>query len=145
MKGRGMVAAQHEWYFWKKGYFNKPREVFSSQLITQLMVWSATSEEVILFIDVNENVYMGPLAKALQGNGLWMEEMTLRLTGKEAAHSHCTGKMAIVGTYATLGIICTNSYLSPHGVGVGDHRFQLNDFDAHTVLGTDYPKTVHPQ
>jgi hypothetical protein len=24
MKGRGMVAAQHEWYFWKKGYFNKP-------------------------------------------------------------------------------------------------------------------------
>ncbi len=28
---------------------------------------------------------------------------------------------------------------------VGNHRFQLQDFDAHTVLGTDYPKTVHPQ
>jgi hypothetical protein len=38
-----------------------------------------------------------------------------------------------------------NSYLSPHGAGVGDHRFQLHDFDAHTVLGTDYPKTVCPQ
>ncbi len=24
MKGRGMVAAQHEWYFWKKGNFKKP-------------------------------------------------------------------------------------------------------------------------
>ncbi len=36
MKGRGMVAAQHERYFQKKGDFNKPREIFSSQLITQL-------------------------------------------------------------------------------------------------------------
>ncbi len=102
-------------------------------------------EEVILFIDVNENIYTGPLAKALQGNRLRMEEQTLRLTGKEAPQSHCTGKVAIVGTNATPGIICTNSCLSPHGAGVGNHWFQLHDFDAHTVLGTDYPKIVHPQ
>jgi hypothetical protein len=70
MKDRGMVAAQHKWYFQKKGYFNKPREISSSQLITQLMVWSAASNELILFIDINESVYMGPLAKAQQGNGL---------------------------------------------------------------------------
>ncbi len=24
MKGRGTVSAQHKWYFWKKGNFNKP-------------------------------------------------------------------------------------------------------------------------
>ncbi len=74
-----------------------------------------------------------------------MEEQTLHLTGKEAPHSHCTGKVAIVGAYATPEIICTNSYLSPHGAVVGNYLFQLHDFDAHTVLGTDHPKTVHPQ
>jgi hypothetical protein len=74
-----------------------------------------------------------------------MEEQTFRLIGKVAPRSHCTGKVAIVGTYATPGIICTKSYLSPHGAGVGDHWFQLHDFNAHTVLGTDYPKTVRPQ
>jgi hypothetical protein len=84
MKGRGKVAAQHKWYFWKKGNFNKPQEIFSSQLITQLMAWRAAGEEVILFIDVNGDIYMGPLAKTLQGNGLRMEEQTLCLTGKEA-------------------------------------------------------------
>jgi hypothetical protein len=114
-------------------------------MITQLMVWHAAVEKVILFIDVNESIYMGPLAKALQGNGLWMEKQTLCSTGKEAPHSHCTGKVAIVGMYATPGIICTNSQFSPHGPGVCNHWFQLHDFDAHTVLGTDYPKTVHPQ
>ncbi len=105
------------------------------------MAWRAVGEEVILFIDIHENVYMVPLAKALRGNGLRMEEQTLHLTGKEAPHSHCTGKVAIVGTYATPGKICTNSYLSPHGTGVGNHQFQLHNFGAHTVLGTDYPKT----
>jgi hypothetical protein len=74
MKGRGTVAAQQEWYFWKKGNFNKPLEIFSSQLITQLMAWRAAGKEVILFIDVNENIYTGPLAKDLQGNRLQMEE-----------------------------------------------------------------------
>jgi hypothetical protein len=73
-----------------------------------------------------------------------MEEQTLHLTGKEAPHSHCTGKVPIVGTYATPGRICTNSYLSPHGTGVGNHWFQLHNFDAHTVFVTDYPKTVRP-
>jgi hypothetical protein len=109
------------------------------------MAWCAAGEEVILFIDVNENFYMGPLAKALQGNALWMEEQTFHLTGKKAPHSHCTGKVAIVDMFANPGIICTNSYLSPHGAGVGNHWFQPHDFDVHTALGTDYPKTVHPQ
>ncbi len=145
IKGRGMVAAQHKLYFWKKCNLNKPQEISSSQLITQLMVWCVAGEEVILFIDVNENIFTGPLDKALQGNGLRMEEQTLCSTGKEAPHSHCTGKVAVVGMYAALGIICTNSYLSPHGAGVGNHWFQLHDFDAHTVIGTDYPKTVRPQ
>ncbi len=56
------------------------------------MALCAASEEVILFIDVNENIYTGPLATALIGDGLRMEEQTIRLTGKEASHSHCTGK-----------------------------------------------------
>ncbi len=97
------------------------------------MAWRAAGEEVILFIDVNGDIYMGPLARALRGNGLRMEEQTLCSTGKEAPHSHCTGKLAIVGTYATPGIIRTNSYLSPHGAGVGNHWLQLHNFDAHTV------------
>ena len=73
-----------------------------------------------------------------------MEEQILCLTGKETPHSHSTKKVAIVGTFATPGIRFTNSYLSPHSAGVGDHRFQLYDFDAHMVLWAAYPKTVCP-
>ncbi len=58
MKSRGTTAVQHEWYFWKKGNFNKPRDVFHTQLVTQLRAWQAAGEEVILFIDVNKNVFL---------------------------------------------------------------------------------------
>jgi hypothetical protein len=133
MKSRGTVAMQHEWYLWK-----------STQLVTQLRAWRAAGEEVILFIVVNKNMYTGPLAKALRGEGLLIEEQNLCSTKKEVPHSHCTGKVVMVGMHATPGIFCTNSYLSPHGAGMGDCWFQLHDFDAQTVHGTDYPKMVHP-
>jgi hypothetical protein len=54
MKDRGMVAAQHKCYFQKKGNFNKPWEIFSTQLITQFRAWGAAAEEIILFIDVKK-------------------------------------------------------------------------------------------
>ena len=101
-------------------------------------------EPIVLVIDVNENMYTRPLACKLHGDGLFMEEQMLCLTGNEAPYSHSTGKVAIVGTFATPGIICTNSYLSPHSTGVSDYMFQLHNFDAHTVLRTAYPKMVHP-
>ena len=144
MPGRGTVAAQHQRYFRKKGNFNHPRKIFGKQLLTQLKAWRAAGDEIILFTDLNENIYTGPIARQLQGDRILMREQTLLSTGKEAPHSHYTGKIAIVGTFATPGIKCTNSYLSPHGAGVGDHRFQLHDFNAHSILGTDYQKTVQP-
>jgi hypothetical protein len=77
MKGWEMVAAQHKRYFQKRGKINKPRVVFSTQLLTQLRAWQAIGEEIILLIDVNKNMYTGFLATALRGDGLLMEEPTL--------------------------------------------------------------------
>ncbi len=138
------MASQHQRYFRKKGIFTNPRKAFSTQLVTQLRSWRVAGEEIILFADMNENVYTGSLARRLRSDGLLMEEQTLRSTGQEAPQSHQTGQVAIVGTFATPGIICSNSYLSPHGAGVGNHQFQVQDFNAHSVLGTEYPTTVRP-
>ena len=140
----GTVATQHTWYFWKRGIFLKPQKLFAMQLVTQLKLWQSAGEEIILFADMNENIYTGSLGRRLWPDGLLMEEQTLRSTEREAPHSHQSGQVAIVGTFATLGIVCTNSYLSPHGTGIRNHRFQIHDFDAHSVLGTEYLTTVRP-
>ena len=140
----GTVATQHTRYFRKLGIFQKPQKLFATQLVTQLKHWQAAGEEIILFADMNENIYTGSLAWRLQADGFLMEEQTLRSTGREPPHSNQTGQVAIMGTFATPGIVCTNLYLSPHGAGIDDHRFQVHGFDAHSVLGTEYPSTVQP-
>ena len=144
MIGCGTVASQHRRYFRTRGNCNNPRELFTAQLITQLKAWRAKGYEIILFADLNENVYTGRFSRLLQQQQLLMEEQTLQSTGQKAPKSHQTGKIPIVGTFATPGILCVNSYLSPHGTGVGDHRFQLHDFDANSVLGVEYHKSVRP-
>ncbi len=136
--------APHVHYFQKKGIFHDPRKAFCRQLITQLKHWQAKGDKIILFADLNENVYAGQLVKLLQGDDLLMCKQTLQLTSTKAPFSNGRGKVAIIGTFATPGIVCTNSYLSPHREGVGDHRFQVHDFDASLVLGTNYPKSIHP-
>ena len=115
-----------------------------AQLVVQLKAWRAKRYEIILFVDLNENIYTGPFSRQLQHEELLMEEQTLKSTGHQAPYSHQSGRTPIVGTFATPGIQCGNSYLSPHNTGVGDHRFQIHDFSAASVLGTEYPKTVKP-
>lgn len=43
---------------------------------------------------------------------------------------------------ATPGIVCHDSYVAPHGAGMGDHRLYIHDFCARSVLGVEYPKLV---
>ncbi len=73
-----------------------------------------------------------------------MSEQMLWSTCSEAPFSHGWGTVAIIGTFATPGIVCTNSYISPHNEGVGGHRFHFHDCDAGSVLGTTYLKSIHP-
>ena len=117
------MAAQHGRYFCKKGIFTNPRKAFAKQLVTQLRAWRASGEGIIMFADMNKNVYTGKLARILRSDGLLMEEQTLKSTGQEAPYSHQTGQVAIVGTFATPEILCTNSYLSPLGAGNGRPPF----------------------
>jgi len=141
---RMTVWAQHRRYFKKRGIFHSPRLLFTRHLVAQLRQWRAAGDEIILFLDANEDLYRGDLAKELQGDDLLMTEQVLQSTGQEAPFSHQTGKIAISGTYATPGIVCRDSYVAPHGSGVGDHRLQIHDFCARSVLGIDYPKLVKP-
>jgi hypothetical protein len=74
MKQSRTVWAQHVRYLRKKGIFHDPRKAFCCQLITQLKHWRAKGDEIVLFADLNENVYTGQMAKLLQGDDLFMSE-----------------------------------------------------------------------
>ena len=76
----GTVAAQHRRYFRQRGNCRNPRDIFTAQLVTQLKAWRAKGYEIILFADLNENVYTGRFSQLLQHQSLLMEEQTLKST-----------------------------------------------------------------
>ena len=66
MIGGGTVAAQHCRYFTSRGNCGNPRAIFMAQLVVQLKAWRAKQYEIILFADLNENIYTGPFSRQLQ-------------------------------------------------------------------------------
>ena len=55
--------------------------MFSKHLIAQLRQWCTAGDEIILYVDANEHLYDGKLARLLQGEGLCMEEQVEASTG----------------------------------------------------------------
>ena len=84
---------------------------------------------------MNENIYTGSLGRRLWLDGLLMEgplTVTSQVSGGNCRDLCDTG----YHVYQFVPI--------PTRAEIGDHRFQIHDFDAHLVLGMGYPMTVRP-
>ena len=70
-----------------------------------------------------------------------MEEQFNKLQGENAPNSHMSGKLPIMGCYATSGIVVKAYFISRHHAhgSVGDHRLHIIDFCMRTILGTNLP------
>jgi hypothetical protein len=122
-----------------------PHAAFSEDLTKQLLAWKNAGDEIILFMDVNDNAYTGILPRRLTQPDLRMTEQFLVANGFEAPESYFRGSRPITGCYCTQGIDCINIFVSPHRAGAGDHRYWIMDFDARSVLGSGYPHLVRPK
>ena len=59
------VFAQHEDYFERRGVAISPRTILFDQLISQLLLWKANNEEIVLMGDFNEHFTGGGLPSGL--------------------------------------------------------------------------------
>ena len=144
-RGWFTVWSQHSRYFRKLGLSGSPRERFNLDLLHQLRQWKTSGFEIILFSDLNENVYTGSFAESLADTDLLMTECFQSANGREAPASHFRGSTPITGCFCTQGIDVINVMVSPHKSGAGDHRFWIVDLCARSVLGASYPLLVRPK
>jgi hypothetical protein len=133
-KGKKTVFSQHSRYFKALGDHTNPRTIFYNHLLEFIAKCRANGEEVVLFIDANENVYTGRLARALSGDDFNMKEQFFTVTGKQAPASHANGSRPITGLFATAGVKFLNIFQSAHKAGLGDHRYTVYDVNATSVF-----------
>jgi hypothetical protein len=138
------VKDQQSRYFCARGNARSPRTIFFEQLITQLLLWKAIDNDIVLLDDFNKSIYTGRLATRLAADDLHFMELCRKHTGTPIPPTHQKGSAPIDGIFATLGITCVNVFILPQygGGGVGDHRCFIIDLTSESMIGTSFPNIV---
>jgi hypothetical protein len=122
-----------------------PHACFWEDLLCQMNQWWKDSEQLILCLDANENIYQGELGRRLTKlNGLGMKEVVGEFNAWRLGATHFHGSKPINGVWTTGDIIVTNACVMPVGFGVGDHRLFVIDFATTTLVGSGTTTVVRP-
>ncbi len=139
---RTMVKDQQSRYFWAQGNARFPRSIFFEHLVSHLVLWKQSGDDIIPLGNFYENVYSGRLARCLAMVSHNFVELCQKHTGKPIPPTHHSGSMPIDRIFTTSGIECVNAFLLPHYDGVGDHQCFIMDISSASMIGTSFPSIV---
>ena len=126
------IKDQQMRYFCAWGDTRSPRTIFFEQLITQLLLWKAIDNNIVLLGDFNENIYTGHLATRLTADDLNFVELCRKHTGTPISPTDLT----------TPGITCIYIFILPQYGGVGNHWCFIIDLTSESMIGTSFPNIV---
>jgi hypothetical protein len=121
-----------------------PRQLFVHDLLWQLRVWRATGDRIILCMDANEHVLMGPLCRQLTSQGIDLQEATKARLGSLCPHTYVDGRIPIDGVWTTPDIEITGITWLPFDESPGDHRACVFEFIALSTVGVKEKKISYP-
>ncbi len=117
-----------------------PRKRFLDDLTHQLAIWRAAGESIILCMDANQDVYTGPLGRALTDpEGADLLEAVQAATGEAIGPTFFRGSRPIDAVWVSKDLHITNAAVLPVGFGVGDHRVFVLDITTHSFIGAEPP------
>jgi hypothetical protein len=119
-----------------------PREQFCNDLLRQMKQWQAASEQLVLCLDANENIYRAEHGQQLMD--LQMREVVGNFTSKQLGATFFRGSEPINVIWATSNLEVAHACVMLVGYGVGDHRLFVVDFAMASMVGKCPPKIVQP-
>ena len=93
------VKDQHSRYFRALGDARSPRTIFFEQLIAQLLIWKEVDNDIIIFGNLNKNIYSGRIARQLAQNDLNFIEICRKHTGRNIPPTFFRGSTPINGIF----------------------------------------------
>ena len=140
--GETTTAAQHRQYFRERGDERNPRELFRHNLIKQLKEWRRAGDKIILMLDANEDMDVGPLSRMLRHRSLGMKEIVKTRTGQRSPATYFRGSKPIDGAWCTPYVECVAARMIPFSFRVGDHRMIIVDVTQQSFYGEERSQVV---
>lgn len=127
------------------GLDTTPYSLFVNDLVSALQGWRAAGDRIILFIDSNEHILRGHLARRLSHPSINLQESSHRFWQTDQEHNtHYMGTQPIDGIYTSPEIDVTSFMALSFHEGVGDHRTSIVDFSTTSVIGQHQGHIVRP-
>ena len=114
------------------------------QLLAQMEQWIRQGDKLLLFIDANENMKTGKLARGLRR--LSMRDLVRERAGMDGPPTHHRGSEQIDGVWGSSQLECTGARFLPFWWGAGDHRVMVVDIPWSSLIGQrvhQIPKPKH--
>jgi hypothetical protein len=119
-----------------------PSHLFIADFVAQLQVWQQEGDHLLIFMDMNEQVLQGWLAKYLLNMGL--QEATQANWGSSELHTYVRGTEPIDGVWLSLELETTLTMQLFFHKRVGDHRIVLADVSTASAIGKQDFQVVQP-
>ena len=144
-RGPGTVYTQHMTEINTQGLDYSPYQFFIKGITDALRTWRAAGERLVLFIDANEHVLNGRLARLLSHFSIDMHEVSSKFWNPGEEHNtHVNGAQPIDGIYASPEIDVSSFLSLSFHEGVGDHRTSIIDITTASTVGVFHGHVVRP-
>ena len=144
-KGPGTVYTQHMTEINNLGLNCSPYQFFVKGLTDALRAWRIAGDRIVLFIDSNEHVITGHLARLLSQPSIDMHEVSHGFWNSGEEHNtHINGTKPIDGIYASPEIDVSSFLALSFHEGVGDHRTSIIDITTASMVGIYQGHIVRP-
>ena len=134
-KGVATVYQQTLRYIQNNDLDTTPRELFKIDFLAILQTWQEQGDRLLVFVDMNEHILKGPLAKHLMGPGLNLLEATHTHWVGEEPHTFVGGSEPIDAVYYSDKLEITSTKQLSFHQSVGDHRTSLIDVTTRSMIG----------
>jgi hypothetical protein len=141
-RGDSTIYQQQLRYIQNHGLDSTPLRYFAIDFIAQLQVWQRQGDRLLVFMDINKHILTGRLARRLLAMGL--REATHSQWGETKPHTYICGLEPINAVWHSQDLEVTSTLQLSFHEGVGDHRLVLVDITAHSAIGKQEFKVVHP-
>ena len=142
-RGDSTIFQQQVRYIQNHDLPHSPSRLFIIDFVAQLQAWQRQGNRLLIFIDMNEHILRGHLAKYMLKMGL-MEATHTRWGTTNEPHTYFQGTEPIDGVWHSQSLeVVFTMQLSFHE-GVGDHRTALVDVTTSSAIGKQEFKVVHP-
>jgi hypothetical protein len=141
-RGDSTIYQQQFRYIQNHGLDSMPSCLFTIDFVAQLQVWQRQGDRLLVFMDMNEHILTGCVARRLLAMGL--HKAMHSQWGETELHTYVRGLEPINAVWCSQDLEVVSTFQLSFHEGVGDHCLVLVDITAQLAIGIQEFKVVYP-